>query len=116
VHIYRQAHLLLHTKYNDPCPTVVLEAMACGLPVVYSNSGGTPELVGAESGIGIPAELSWDRNLPPAPADLADAVGRVLSRYHDYSTAARRRAVECFDLPIWLDRQRAIFESLLFKG
>ena len=30
--LMRRADLLLHTKYNDPCPTVVLEAMASGLP------------------------------------------------------------------------------------
>jgi glycosyltransferase involved in cell wall biosynthesis len=37
--LFRCADVLLHPKYNDPCPTVVLEAMACGLPVVYSASG-----------------------------------------------------------------------------
>jgi glycosyltransferase involved in cell wall biosynthesis len=47
VDIYRGADVLLHTQYNDACPSVVLEAMACGLPVVYSNSGGVGELVGA---------------------------------------------------------------------
>lgn len=44
--ILRRAHLLLHTKNNDNCPGLVIEAMACGLPVVYSHSGGVPELVG----------------------------------------------------------------------
>ena len=44
--IFRRAHLLLHTKVNDPCPTLVVEAMACGLPVVHPASGGTVELVG----------------------------------------------------------------------
>ena len=39
--IFRRAHLLLHTKVKDPCPTLVLEAMASGLPVVYPASGGT---------------------------------------------------------------------------
>ncbi|HWH06801.1 MAG TPA: hypothetical protein VNT23_10265, partial [Gaiellaceae bacterium] len=32
---------LLHTKVNDPCPNVVLEALASGLPVVHPASGGT---------------------------------------------------------------------------
>ena len=32
-------------KYKDPCPNSVIEAMSCGLPILYSNSGGLPELV-----------------------------------------------------------------------
>ena len=48
--LMRRAHLLLHTKVKDPCPSAVIEAMACGLPVVYPASGGTVELVGDEAG------------------------------------------------------------------
>ena len=34
--LYRRAHVLLHPKVGDPCPNVVLEALACGVPVVHS--------------------------------------------------------------------------------
>ena len=67
-----RAHILLHPKVNDPCPTTVLEAMACGVPVVYSATGGTPELVG-RGGVGVPGPLDWERDALPA-ADLAAAV------------------------------------------
>ena len=30
--IFQRAHVLLHLKYKDPCPTVVIEALACGVP------------------------------------------------------------------------------------
>src|SRR5260370_26736214 len=33
--LIRRAHLMLHTKVKDPCPSAVIEAMACGLPIVY---------------------------------------------------------------------------------
>jgi len=33
-------------SYADPCPNVVVEAIACGLPVVAPNHDGIPELVG----------------------------------------------------------------------
>ena len=110
--LYRQATILLHPQYNDVCPGVVLEAMACGLPVVYSNSGGTPELVGEEAGIGIDAEQSWERDCPPAPEELADAVRRVLKNYDAYASAARTRAVNLFDSNKWLARHRVLFKSL----
>ncbi len=48
--VFRRAHVLLHTKVNDPCPSLVIEAMASGLPVVYARSGGVPELVGDDGG------------------------------------------------------------------
>jgi glycosyltransferase involved in cell wall biosynthesis len=111
--LYQQAHLLLHTKVNDPCPNVVLEALACGLPVVHAASGGVPELVGSEAGIGVPHEESWERDVPPAHEDLAAAVGTVLAGLGDYRAAARTRATERFDLRPWLDRHRELFEGLV---
>jgi glycosyltransferase involved in cell wall biosynthesis len=111
--IIRRAHLLLHTKVKDPCPSAVIEAMACGLPVVYPASGGTVELVGAEAGIGVPHPDGWQRDEPPSPEALADAVTRVFAELPRYAAAARRRAVERFALEPWLDRHAALFEELL---
>lgn len=42
---YRSGDVLLYPTVNDCSPNVVLEAMSCGMPVVASNSGGTPELL-----------------------------------------------------------------------
>jgi glycosyltransferase involved in cell wall biosynthesis len=110
--IFRRAHLLLHTKVKDPCPTLVVEAMACGLPVVHPASGGTIELVGAEAGIGVPHPETWEHDVPPEPAELADAVDRVLGDLPRYSAAARARAVERFSLEPWLERHAEIFDRL----
>ena len=111
--VFRRAHLLLHTKVNDPCPSLVIEAMACGLPVVYPASGGVVELVGDEAGIGVPHRDSWERDEPPSPEALADAVSRVVGDLPRYGAAARARAVERFALGPWLDRHAALFAELL---
>jgi glycosyltransferase involved in cell wall biosynthesis len=110
--IFQRADLLLHTKYNDPCPAVVIEAMASGLPVVYSRSGGVPELVGTEAGLGVDAPLDWERDIPPDPAVMADAVLAVAERRQQFAASARQRAVDTFDTRHWLERHRAIFEAV----
>jgi len=111
--VVRRAHVLLHTKVNDPCPSAVIEAMACGLPVVYPASGGTVELVADEAGVGVPHPDSWERDEPPAPEALADAVAHVLEHLPRYAAAARSRAVARFALEPWLDRHEALFTELL---
>jgi glycosyltransferase involved in cell wall biosynthesis len=114
--LYRAAHLLLHTKVNDPCPNVVLEALASGLPVVYPASGGTVELVGPDAGFGVPHPDGFERDEPPAPAELAAAVVAALGSRERLGEAARRRAVERFPLDAWLDRHTALFEELVARA
>ena len=87
--------------------------MACGLPVVYSATGGVPELVGSDSGVGIPGEVRWDQDMPPDPTDLADAVLTVTDRYDHYSQAARQRALDRFDVGPWLKRHAEVFQRLV---
>src|SRR6266545_4683430 len=113
--LFRRGHLLLHTKVKDPCPSLVIEAMACGLPVVYPASGGTVELVGADAGVGVPHPETWERDEPPAPEALAEAVTRVLAGHDAYAAAARRRAVDRFALGPWLDRHAELFDELLTR-
>jgi glycosyltransferase involved in cell wall biosynthesis len=113
--VMRRAHLLLHTKVQDPCPSVVIEAMSCGLPVVYPASGGTVELVGEEAGIGVQHPTGWERDEPPAPEELAAAVLRVLDDRPRYSAAARSRAIENFGLGPWLERHGELFNDLLVQ-
>lgn len=111
--IYRGAHVLLHPKYKDPCPTVPIEAMACGLPVVGSNSGGMPELVCGGAGELVAVEDHWSRDVAPDPAAMADAVSRIMAEREQYSKAARTRAEEAFDRRTWLARHEEIFRTVL---
>lgn len=49
--LMRQHDIYLTASRHDPCSNSLVEAMACGMPVLYLNSGGHPELVG-DAGIG----------------------------------------------------------------
>jgi glycosyltransferase involved in cell wall biosynthesis len=113
--LFRGAHLLLHPKVNDPCPTTVIEAMACGLPVVYAASGGTTELVTDEAGIGVPHDDGFERDSPPTAEALAGAVVTAFAAREALAAGARRRAVERFGLEAWLDRHSVIFDELIAR-
>jgi glycosyltransferase involved in cell wall biosynthesis len=110
--VFAQADILLHTKVKDPCPSVVIEALACGLPVVYADSGGVAELVGTDAGIGVPTEDSWTADIPPSGEELGRAVLELLESRSRRSEAARTRAVEHFDIRPWIHRHEQVLGSL----
>lgn len=43
--LLRKHDLFLAASLRDPCSNSLIEALACGLPVIYRKSGGHPELV-----------------------------------------------------------------------
>jgi glycosyltransferase involved in cell wall biosynthesis len=114
--IYATADAYLALTYNDACPNAVIEAMACGLPVLYSNSGGTPELVGEEAGVALDVEQGWDRIQVPEPAAIAAGMAAIAVGRDAMADAARARAVARFDVESWLGRHDAVFGALLGEG
>ena len=77
--IYQAAHILFHIKYKDPCPTVPIEAMSCGVPVIGSLSGGMPELVSDEGGVLLEVPDVWGRMYYPEPEEMVEAVYKIMS-------------------------------------
>lgn len=111
--LYQGHDVLLHPKYMDPCPTVVLEALACGLPVVGSRSGGMPEIVSATCGVLLDCVEDWDVRQVMGGAELAAAVGEIGSKLAEMAAAARRHAVETFPVDRWVEDHARIFRGLL---
>jgi len=111
--IYRAADAYLMTKHNDPCPNAVIEAMASGLPVLFSASGGVPELVGSAAGVGLAVPETFEEDLVPSPQAIAEGMARVMQNREAMGRAARARAVEHFDLKNWFARHEAVFQNLL---
>jgi glycosyltransferase involved in cell wall biosynthesis len=107
--LMQEADILLHPKYNDPCPRLVVEALACGLPIVFSHSGGVPELVGPNAGAGVPAPCDWDQDHPPQATALAAALELVVSHYPEMSAAARQRAITALDVKTWQQQHALVF-------
>lgn len=111
--VLRAGHILLHTKVNDPCPRLVAEALACGLPVVYSATGGVPELVGPDAGEGVPARETWDRLDMPSAPELAARVATVWSDHRRYAINARVRAERHLSLDRWINLHTEIFRNII---
>lgn len=111
--ILRGHHLLLHPKYMDPCPTVVAEALASGLPVVGSASGGLPEMVDERCARLIPAPEDFDRQHEPSGPALAEGVRDLLPRLDSARRAAREVAEARFDQTVWVAAHADIFREVM---
>jgi glycosyltransferase involved in cell wall biosynthesis len=110
--IYRAADAYIMTKHNDPCPNTVLEALASGLPVLYSASGGVPELVGEAAGVALACPEDFERVVFPEDAAVGAGMLRIAQNHSAMALAARQRAVAMFDIVPWIERHRQVFEAL----
>jgi glycosyltransferase involved in cell wall biosynthesis len=81
---FRSCDVFLNLSENDPAPNVVTEALASGLPVLYRDSGGVPELVG-------------EAGLPITTQTFRAALDEILANRTVVSRAARARAAATFD-------------------
>jgi glycosyltransferase involved in cell wall biosynthesis len=110
--LFQSAHIFLHLKYLDPCPTAVLEALASGMPVIGSRSGGMPELVNEDSGILIELPEDFEKLHYPTPLEVAEAILKVYKELAKYSEGARTQALK-FDSTLWLNKHETIFHELI---
>ena len=59
----RAAVVLVPSRWEEPCPYAVLDALAAGVPVLASDRGGLPELVGSEAVLAPDDASAWSRAL-----------------------------------------------------
>ena len=87
--LYAMADVFVNPTYADTFPTVNLESLACGTPVITYRTGGSPEAISPETGV-----VVEQGNLQ----SLCDAIDCVLQRGKDYyKENCRKRAEEFFD-------------------
>ncbi len=94
----RSSHLMYCAEVNPPCPNSVIEALACGLPVIGFDTGSLRELVGDEAGVIVPYGANpWKLETPDIDT-LAASAEAVLENQDSFRAAARRRAENMFGL------------------
>jgi glycosyltransferase involved in cell wall biosynthesis len=74
--LLREHDVYLAASRDDPCSNALLEALACGLPAAYLDSGGHPELVG-EGGVPFGSPEEVPDALARLAADLAGYRSRI---------------------------------------
>jgi len=102
---YNAATCVVHTRPDEVFALALIEALACGRPLVASGGGGTPELVG-EAGVLAP---------PDDPAAFARLLGDLLRDAEHRATlalAARRRAVERYSVERMVRDYAELLEAL----
>lgn len=101
--LMRAAHLLFSADIHPACPNSVIEALACGLPVVSFDTGSLAELVTPDCGFIAPyGNDSWKLQ-PPDVSGLVAGAELVLKDWPTFSAAARRRAEAAFGLEHMVD-------------
>jgi glycosyltransferase involved in cell wall biosynthesis len=94
----RSAHVLYAADLNAACPNSVIEAMACGLPVVAFDTGALSELVKENAGRLVPyGGDPWKLDHPDIEK-LVEAALTVIKNQAKFSKGARNRAEEAFSL------------------
>jgi len=99
----RSAHLLYAADLNPACPNTVLEALACGLPVVAFATGALPELVTGDAGrLAAYGGDPWRLDAPDVEA-LGRAAQEVLHDQARFRPGARACAEAAFGLEPMVD-------------
>ena len=69
--LLRQHDIYIIASRYDPCSNALIEALSCGLPAIYLNSGGHPEIVG-QAGLGFDSE-----------EEIPELLNRLIEEYEE---------------------------------
>jgi len=103
--IYRQADLFVFPSLKEGFGMVIIEAMACGTPVLTTRVSAIPEVV-ADAGLLVE---------PASPDGIAQGILRLMrddDLRRGYARAGERRVREMYSWGIVVDRTLEVFERL----
>ena len=108
---YSAADLFVHPAQVDNLPNVVIEAIACGTPVVGLPIGGVPDMV-------VPGVTGWLAGASNGEA-LADAITGALAGREEWSRlrlSCRSYAEQHYDDRVQAERYTDLFRRLMNRG
>src|SRR4051794_40922215 len=108
---YRRADAFVLCSFMEGLPVVLMEAMACDVPIVASNINGIPELVQD----GVTGRTVTAGSAPPIAEALVDLASDPATA-HRLAEAGRAVVVADFDLADNARQLAGIFRSFLHDG
>jgi len=107
--LYAEADLVVIPSLSEIFPYVALEAVAIGAPVVATNVGGIPEILGEGATMVPPKDAgALARGILAALSDPAAAAARA--------KLAQERCLARFDFGTMVDRTEAVYAELRHKA
>jgi len=103
-YVYGAADAMVLASAREGCPSVVLEALACGTPVVATNVGGVPEIVGPGTGV-----VVEDQTVDAVAAGISQILDNPPDRTHVRAWAER------FSWDETADKKFDLFSRILAK-
>lgn len=105
MNLYKNANVLVNPTYADSFPTVNLEALACGTPVITYRTGGSPEAVDENTGI-----VVEQGNIN----GIIEAINTIRNTKDKYTPfLCRKRAEVLFDKDICFKKYIEFYKTLL---
>lgn len=103
VKLYSEADILINPTYADTFPTVNLEALACGTPVITYRTGGSPEAIDKKTGVVV------------EQGDVKALVDAIVHMKENTlaSSDCRKRAEENFEKDKCFEKYIQLYEELI---
>lgn len=102
--LYSAADVFVNPTHEDNFPTVNLEALACGTPVVTYATGGSPEAIDSSTGASV---LTGDIS------SLCREAAAWAERKRQCTDDCRRRAVTQYDCSVFSEHYLSLYQKLL---
>ena len=107
---YQACDLYIHTAKAENAPLVILEAMACGKPVIATNAGGIPELVrNDDTGYTVP--IGDAESMANLIISLIDAPEQLTRLGESASNVAKKE----YGRSKMVDAYLNLYQSLIFE-
>ena len=105
VDLYSSAHVLINPTLDDNFPSVNIESIACGTPVITYRTGGSPEIIDGKTGVVV------DKGNYKA---MAEVVNSLYKNYYFRSEDCVERSKR-YSKEVMKKEYQKLYESLLSK-